>query len=66
MTLHNIRLNSIYSQSFIQIDLRVSEILKVSPKMNAISADFFSDFSFFETILWPDETDLLVAFAIDF
>ena len=36
MTLHNIKLNSIYPQSFIQIGPRVSEILKVSPKMNAI------------------------------
>ena len=36
MTLHNFRVNSIHPQSFIQIGRRVSEILKVPPKMNAI------------------------------
>ena len=36
MTLHNFRVNSIYPQSVIPIGSRVSEILEVPPKMNAI------------------------------
>ena len=36
MTLHNVRVNSIYSQSFIQIGPLVSEILRCTPKMNPI------------------------------
>ena len=36
MTLHNVRVNSICPQSFIQIDPLVSEILGNTPKMNAI------------------------------
>ena len=35
MTLNNTRVNSIHPQSCIQIGRRVSEILKVPPKMNA-------------------------------
>ena len=36
MTLHNLRVTSIQPQSFIQIGPRVSEILQVPPKLNAI------------------------------
>jgi len=39
MTLHNVRVNSIYSQSFIQIGPLVSEILRCTPKMNPILLD---------------------------
>ena len=37
MTLHNVRVNSIYPQSFIQIGPLVSEILSCTRKMNPIS-----------------------------
>ena len=36
MTLHNLTVNSINPQSFIQIGPRVSEIMQVPPKMDAI------------------------------
>ena len=36
MPLHSFRVNSIYPQSFIQIGLMVSEILRITPKMDAI------------------------------
>ena len=61
MTLHNIKLNSIYPQSFIQIGPRVSEILKVSPKMNAILtiAVFLH---FWLENRWTDSTKLVQIF----
>ena len=36
MTLHSFRVNSIYPKNFIQIGLMVSEILRLTPKMDAI------------------------------
>ena len=36
MSLHNLKVNSIYPQSFIPIGPRVSEIILPTPKMNAI------------------------------
>jgi len=36
MTMHSFRVNSIHSQSFIQIGPRVFEIIQPTPKMNAI------------------------------
>ena len=35
-TLHNLKVNSIHPESFISIGPRVSEILQLPPKMNAI------------------------------
>ena len=36
MTLHNVRVNSIHPQSFIQIGPLVSEILRCTPKMSSL------------------------------
>ena len=60
MSLHNLKVNSIYPQSFIPIGPRVSEILQITPKMNAILVCLIASSNINDKILDPEEKEALL------